>query len=193
MTLPIQTYVLTFLKVNFDQYEIYKLGHHWKIIKLKYLVYINTKRVPLVSLGSTVRATLTCSRYVRLRTPGTSLVVGGGVVVLVVVVGNVVVVVVDVVDVGGCCCVVVVVVVVVVEAVSICPVTKSMLYNYCNWRSVNKWRPSIMVCYHKYSWASIFVNLRNNDSFKDNHRMYKLAANVPINTIFYWVLKFDKY
>lgn len=74
----------------------------------------------LVSLGSTVNATLICSRYVRLRTPETSLVVGGVVVVLDVVVGNVVVVVVDVVDVvGGCGCVVVDVVVVVVEAVSI--------------------------------------------------------------------------
>lgn len=101
------------------------------MIKPKY--YIHTIQVPLVSLGFTVRVTLTCSRYVRLRTPGTSLVVGGGVVVLVVVVGNVVVVVVVDVDVvGGCCCVVVVVVVVVVEAVSICPVTKSVLHNYCN-------------------------------------------------------------
>lgn len=66
---------------------------------------------------------MTCSRYVRLRTLGTSLVVGCVVVVLAdVVVGNVVVVVVDVVDVvGGCVCVVVVGVVV-VGVVSICPV-----------------------------------------------------------------------
>lgn len=101
------------------------------MIKPKY--HINTIQVPLVSLGSTVRATLTCSRYVRLRTPGISLVVGAVVVVIVVVVvGNVVVVVVDVVDVvGGCVCVVVVGVVV-VGVVSICPVTKPMLYNYCN-------------------------------------------------------------
>lgn len=65
---------------------------------------------------------MTCSRYVRLRTLGTSLVVGDVVVVIVVVVvGNVVVVVVDVVDVvGGCVCVVVVGVV--VGVVSICPV-----------------------------------------------------------------------
>lgn len=88
------------------------------MIKPRY--YIHTIQVPLVSLGSTVRATLTCSRYVRLRTPGASLVVCGVVVLMVVVVGNVVVVVVDVVDVvGGCGCVVVDVVVVVVEAVSI--------------------------------------------------------------------------
>lgn len=106
------------------------------MIKPKY--HINTIQVPLVSFGSTVRATLTCSRYVRLRTLGTSLVVGGVVVALVVViVGNVVVVVVDVVDVvGGCVCVVVVGVVV-VGVVSICPVTKSMLYN-CSWRSVDR-------------------------------------------------------
>lgn len=111
--------------------EIHKLCAYRTMIKPKY--YINTIQVPLVSLGSTVRATLTCSRYVRLRTPGTSLVVGGVVVALVVVVvGNVVVVVVDVVDVvGGCVCVVVVGVVV-VGVVSICPVTKPMLYNYCN-------------------------------------------------------------
>lgn len=111
--------------------EIHKLCAYRTMIKPKY--YINTIQVPLVSLGSTVRATLTCFRYVRLRTLGTSLVVGGVVVALVVVVvGNVVVVVVDVVDVvGGCVCVVVVGVVV-VGVVSICPVTKPMLYNYCN-------------------------------------------------------------
>lgn len=82
---------------------------------------------------------MTCSRYVRLRTLGTSLVVGGVVVALVVVVvGNVVVVVVDVVDVvGGCVCVVVVGVVV-VGVVSICPVTKSMSNNYRSWRSVDR-------------------------------------------------------
>lgn len=81
---------------------------------------------------------MTCSRYVRLRTLGTSLVVGAVVVALVVVVvGNVVIVVVDVVDVvGGCVCVVVGVVV--VGVVSICPVTKSMSNNYRSWRSVER-------------------------------------------------------
>lgn len=117
--------------------EIHKLCAYRTMIKPKY--YINTIQVPLVSLGSTVRATLTCSRYVRLRTLGTSLVVGGVVVALVVVVvGNVVVVVVDVVDVvGGCVCVVVVGVVV-VGVVSICPVTKPMSNNYRSWRSVDR-------------------------------------------------------